>query len=138
MLLQRNALIILLALFAVSGASAQNQPSPADPLTVKVDVSDAERFAALWNKTGGHPTAAQLDAEYIQGGGNGVKLFTPLRDLRGATIQPEIAKHGDWYEQAIRKCLPWVADSNTDLRSIYLALHGLLPERPLPQIYMLI
>lgn len=129
---------ICLALCAPVGLCAQDQPPPADPLTAQVDTQDAERFATLWNKTSGHPTAAQLDAEYIGGSGTGVRLFVPLRKLTGSSIASAIAAHPDWYADAVAKCLPWVAASTPDLRAIYLSLHGLLPERPLPQIYMLI
>jgi len=119
-------------------AVAQQQPPPADPLTAHVDVSDVERFAALWKKTNGHPTAARIDSEYIQGGGEGVRVFTPLRIKDGGNMEQQIAAHHDWYEQALDRCLPWVAANDAQLRSIYLGLHGLLPEKPLPQIYMVI
>jgi hypothetical protein len=119
-------------------AAAQQQPPPADPLTAHVDVSDVERFATLWKKTNGHPTAAQIDSEYIQGGGEGVKVYTPLRIKDGANMEQQIAAHHDWYEEALDRCLPWVAADDVQLRSIYLGLRGLMPEKPLPQIYMVI
>ena len=127
-----------LMLAGAGQAAAQDRPPPADPLTAHVDVSDVERFAALWKKTNGHPTAAQIDSEYIQGGGEGVKVFTPQRIVDGANMERQIAAHHDWYEQALDRCLPWVEQNDAQLRSIYLGLHGLLPEKPLPQIYVVI
>lgn len=132
------AALLWSALLWSGPAVAQEQPPPADPLTAKVDVSDVERFVALWKKTNGHPTAAQIDAEYIQGGGEGVRGFIATRKISGDNIAKAIAEHHDWYEQALDRCLPWVADSTADLRTIYLSLRGLLPEKPLPQIYMVI
>jgi hypothetical protein len=130
--------LICLALCAPGGLCAQDQPPPADALTAQVDTQDAERFATLWNKTSGHPTASQLDGQYIAGSGTGVRLFVPLRQLSGSSMAAAIAAHPDWYADAVVKCLPWVAASTPDLRAIYLGLNGLLPERPLPQIYMLV
>lgn len=121
-----------------SAAIAQEQPSPADPLSAHIDISDVERFATLWKKTNGHPTAAQIDSEYIKPGGVGVRIYTPLRIKDGANMEAQIAAHHDWYEQALDRCLPWVKENNAQLRSIYLGLHGLLPEKPLPQIYVVI
>jgi hypothetical protein len=130
--------LICLGLGTPNYVQAQDQPAPADPLTARIDTQDAERFAALWHKTGGHPTAAQLDTEYIAGSGAGVRLFVPLRNLTGTSINSAMATHPQWYTDAVVKCLPWVTKSTPDLRAIYLGLQGLLPERPLPQIYMLV
>jgi hypothetical protein len=135
-LLPRIVAGLLGLVFCAGAAMAQEQPPPADPLTAQVDVRDVERFIALWRKTNGHPTAAQIETDYLHGGGPGVQGFTKQRQLSGANIAEAIEEHHDWYERAIDKCLPWVADSAPDLRSIYLGLQGLLPEKPLPQIYM--
>src|SRR5205085_1936398 len=135
----RKCLIaLLIAAAAPAAAAPSDQPPPADPLTVVVHDDDVRRFADLWKKTGGTPTAAQIDAEYIAPGGTGVKIFTPHRIIDGANMARKIAEHRGWYEQALGKCLPWIGEHNAELRSIYLGLHGLLPEKPLPQIYMVI
>ena len=127
-----------LAMVGLAPAIAQEQTRPVDALSATIDVRDVERFAKLWNKTGGRPTAAQLDSEYIQGGGPGVKIFTPYRIIDGANLEKQVVANPELYQQAIGKCLPWVANSTADLQSIYLAMRGLLPEKPLPQIYMVI
>lgn len=130
--------VATLAIASVVPAIAQEQVSPADALSATIDMRDVERFAKLWKKTGGRPTAAQLDAEYIQGGGPGVKIYTPFRIIDGANLAKQVVAKPELYQQAIGKCLPWVANSTADLRSIYLAMRGLLPEKPLPRIYMVI
>lgn len=129
---------VMLAAAPVAGLHAQQQPPPADPLTVTVQDEDVQRFVKLWKKTSGHPTAAEIDADYIRPGSIGLRIFTPHRIIDGANMAKQIAAHHDWYEQALGKCLPWIAEHNADLRSIYLGLRGLLPEKPLPQIYMVI
>ena len=127
-----------LSLLPVFSATAQQQPPPADPLTVTVRDEDVGRFEELWKRTGGKPTAAQIDADYIEPGSLGLKIFTPHRIIDGRNMAGKIAEHRDWYERALTTCRPWIEQHNAELRSIYLGLHGLLPEKPLPQIYMVI
>jgi hypothetical protein len=45
-----------------------------------------------------------------------------------------VSKKPDTYRYAIRACLPQLPALRSDLRAIYLAFAGLLPERPLPAI----
>lgn len=129
---------VTLTVAPISLAEAQQQPPPADPLTVTVKDDDVRRFEELWRKTAGNPTAAQIDADYIQPGSLGVKIFTPHRIVDGRNMAEQITEHRRWYEQALTTCRPWIEQHNAELRSIYLGLHGLLPEKPLPQIYMVI
>src|SRR5206468_12662939 len=119
-------------------ANAEAQLVSADPLTVVVDTADVDRFAKLWEKTSGHPTAAAIESDYIRGAGTGLKLFIPIRHVSAVSIHEQIEAHNEFYREAIDKCLPWAKASTADLRSIYLGLRGLLPERPLPQIYVVI
>lgn len=130
--------LALLILGFDARADAQRQSPAADPLTVTIHVEDAQRFAQLWKRTDGHPTAAALNSAYIARGSEGLKIFTPNRIIDGTNLARQIAAHRDWYQQAIDRCLPWIAENNAQLRSIYLGLHGLLPERPLPQIYVVV
>lgn len=52
-----------------SGASdAPARNTVIDPGTVTVRTADAERFAALFKRTDGHPTAAQLQSGYMDAG----------------------------------------------------------------------
>jgi hypothetical protein len=104
-----------------------------DPLTVDIDARDALRFAALM-KDGAVPTADMLQRGYLDGAGPGVKVFTPLRIRDAQHLAAAVAKKPDVYRYAIRACLPQVPALRSDLRAIYLAFAGLLPERPLPDI----
>ena len=47
-----------------------------------------------------------------------------------------VAKRPDTYRYAIRECLPQLPSLRGDLRAIYLAFAGLLPDRPLPAIHI--
>jgi hypothetical protein len=105
-----------------------------DPLTADIDARDALRFAALM-KDGAVPTADALQGGYLDGAGPGVKVFMPApRIIDAQRLAKAVAARPDTYRYAIRECLPQLPALRADLRAIYLAFAGLLPERPLPAI----
>ena len=121
------------ALAAASMAAAQ-----VDPLAARVDDSAAQRFAALWRATGGKPTAAQLQSDYIAGGGRAIEVFTPGRIGSAERLAKKVADNPALYRDAVERCLPWVEVTNAQLRATYLGLKGLLPNRDLPQIALVV
>jgi hypothetical protein len=105
-----------------------------DPLTVDIDARDALRFARLM-QDGAVPTPDALQRGYLDGAGPGVKVFTPApRIVDAQRLAKAVASRPDTYRYAIRACLPQLQALRGDLRAIYLAYAGLLPERPLPAI----
>lgn len=122
---------------AVARAADKAIPAAADPLTATIHMEDAERFARLYAATGGKPTAAQLQQAYIDPGSYAVSVFTPDRILDAAHLAAVVARNPASYDHAIKQCLPQVRRYDADLRAIYLALQGLLPDQKLPQIYVL-
>jgi hypothetical protein len=105
-----------------------------DPLAADIDARDALRFANLM-KDGAVPTADALQRGYLDGAGPGVKIFTPApRIIDAQHLAKAVAARPDTYRYAIRECLPQLPALRGDLRAIYLAFAGLLPERPLPAI----
>lgn len=107
-----------------------------DPLTSRVIDDDARRFAAVFEQTGGKPTAAQLQAGYLDNAGRGVAVFTPDRIENAEHLAENVAKNAANYAYAIRTCLPLVDSLNNELRATYLGYRGLLPNRPLPKVYV--
>lgn len=108
-----------------------------DPLAAAIEREDAERFIALWVETGGAPGAEQLQHRYIDAGTRAVEIFTPGRIENGANLAAAIASQPHLYADAIERCYPWVKEAEGELRATYLALSGLLPEKPLPRIAVL-
>jgi hypothetical protein len=104
-----------------------------DPLAADIDARDALRFARLMQEDA-VPTAEILQRDYLNGAGLGVKIFTPGRIVDARHLGQVVAAKPDDYRYAIRHCLPQLPALNSDLRAIYLAFAGLLPERPLPPI----
>lgn len=130
------ALVFMLFMRVSTFAADPPQPTPADPLTATIHTEDAERFARLFAATNGKPSAEQIQKEYLDDGSYGVAVFTPYRIQNAAHLAEAVASDGPSYDRAIRECLPRLKQYNADLRSIYLAMHGLYPDKPLPQIYV--
>ena len=110
----------------------------ADPLTVRIHVEDVERFATLLSATNARPSAADVQRGYLDHASYGVSVFTPGRIGDAARLADKIRANPDLYRRAVSDCLPRVKAATADLRAIYLALRGLLPDRPLPHIYVVI
>jgi Predicted Zn-dependent protease (DUF2268) len=105
-----------------------------DPLTASVDVSDAVRFAKLFNVSQGRPTSLQLQEGYLDKGSKAVRIFTPNRIKSPDNLAQAIAERPELYRDAINRCLPLLNEANAELRSIYLSYKGLFPDKPLPAI----
>ena len=119
-------------------AAASGVPASADPLTVTIHTEDVERFAKVLSATDGRPTPSDIRTGYLDNASYGVSVFTPGRIGDAARLAKEVDAHPALYDRAVRECLPRVKEATADLRAIYLALHGLLPDQPLPQIYVVI
>lgn len=104
-----------------------------DPLYAQIDARDAVRFSALM-QGGAVPDAEALQRGYLDGSGLGVKIFTPMRIVDAQRLARKVAASPEKYRYAIRECLPRLPQLESDLRAIYLAFSGLLPERKLPAI----
>lgn len=122
--------VLLPAALLCSGAAFATN---LDPLDADINARDAQRFALLM-QDGALPSAEALQHGYLDGAGQGVKIFTPMRIIDAQRLAKAVASKPDTYRYAIRECLPQLPGLRSDLRAIYLAFSGLLPERPLPAI----
>lgn len=136
--ISRRLLAFLILLSPMAAVAQRSPPPSADPLTVRINTDDADRFADLFRRTGGRPTAEQIRTGYLEPGSYGVEVFTPHRIKNAQALAERIAREPDVYRSAIERCLPVVKQAGGDLRAIYLGLRGLFPERPLPQIYIVV
>jgi hypothetical protein len=118
---------------SVSTPTSTPHVARVDPLAAEIGTRDALRFAHLM-KDGAVPTAEILQRDYLDGAGPGVAIFTPLRIVNAQRLALAVATKPETYRYAIRECIPRLPALQSDLRAIYLAFTGLLPERPLPAI----
>lgn len=129
--------LLALLLAVVPGASVMARSTAVvDPMTVTVEDADAQRFATLFRQTHGKPTAAQLQSHYLDGSGRGVAVFTPGRIQTATNLANAVAADSERYRYAIDTCLPLLPSLTSEMRSIYLAYRGLLPDRKLPSVHV--
>lgn len=127
---------LLLAAMVASVSSMSTLAQGVDPLTAQVRSEDARRFAAVFEASGGAPSAAQLQAGYLEGAGRGVEIFTKGRIGDANRLAAAVAANPGQYRRAVEVCLPLAEAASADLRSIYLGLRGVFPARPLPEIHV--
>lgn len=106
-----------------------------DPLDAQVELDDARRFADVFARTNGAPTAEDLESGYLNGAGRGVEVFTPYRIQNGENLAAAVARNTEHYQRGIDVCLPIAEDMSSELRAVYLGLQGLYPDAELPRIY---
>lgn len=111
---------------------------PIDPETARVDYSAAERFANLWRRTAGAPSAKELEEGYLRDGGRALEIFTPGRIVNAKVLARRVRRRPKVYADAIERCLPWIEGTNPQLRSTYRGLRDLFPTRELPHIAVVI
>jgi hypothetical protein len=99
--------VIGAAVCAAASGAARSAPStttadaPAGPT---IHIEDVERFFKIYDAAGGHPTADQLQHDYIDPGSDGLHQFAKVRRITGARIAEALAKHPEIYSNA-KRCM---------------------------------
>ena len=76
------------------------------PLLVAADIgpeirtSDVDRFYALYDATGGKPSEAQIQRDYLDGATEGFAAFMAMRRITAASIAARLAAQPDLYVKA--------------------------------------
>lgn len=138
------AAVALATAVVATRPQAQDAPPPSPAaraavnrvLAMEVQATDARRFAAVFQSTGGKPSAAQLQAGYLNGAGAGVVAFTPDRIQNATNLAAHVARESERYAYAIATCLPLVDGLRDEMRAVYLAYAGLLPWHKVPDVHV--
>jgi len=124
---RRTAVVAALAALA-TGAPAV-AAAAAGPQIVTDDVT---RFYQVYEAAGGHPTAEQLDRDYLAPGSSSLHEFAHLRRVTGARIAETIAAHPETYTNA-RRCLAVLPAVKQRVGAALTRLKALYPEmKPAP------
>jgi hypothetical protein len=70
----------------------------------EIHTEDVARFYQVYDAAGGHPTAEQLERDYLAPGTPALHRFAQLRNVTGVRIASAIADHPQTYTKA-RSCL---------------------------------
>jgi hypothetical protein len=98
-----------------------------------VQTEDVDRFYKLYDATGGHPTADQLQHDYLDPGSEGLHHLAKVRNVTGARIADAMAKRPDIYSGA-RKCMVVLPRVRARLEGALRKLGRLYPEARFPPV----
>lgn len=98
-----------------------------------IHTEDVKRFFEIYNAADGHPTADQLQHDYIDPGSEGLHQFAKVRNITGARIAAALAKNPVIYANAER-CMVVLPRVRERLQVALRTLKRLYPEARLPPL----
>ena len=109
--------------FTIAPALAQTALTANSTTTAEatVQTGDVDLFYRIYDKADGHPSAEQLQHEYLDQGSEGLHLFARLRNISGQRIADTLAKNPSLYADA-KRCLAVLPQARERLET---ALHTL-------------
>lgn len=125
-------LLIALPLALTTGGQAVAGPSGPPFLT-----EDVDRFYAVYEAAGRHPSADRLDREYLARGTAGLHEFAKLRNVTGLTLSAAIEKHPRIYEDA-RQCLKVLPQVRRRVAAALDKLARIYPEAKFPPVTIVV
>lgn len=124
-----SAAILLMAIAAPRAAFAKSDAANA----LVIQVQDVARFYGVYNAAGGHPSADQLQREYLDPGSQGLHNFARLRGITGIRIAAAIAQKPAVYSDA-KRCAAVLPQARDRLRAAIRKLAYLYPDARFPPI----
>lgn len=121
--------VVLLALATAGSAAVARGP--------EIRLGDVDLFYRVYSAAAGHPSAEQLDRDYLQAGSAGLHEFARLRNVTGARIAAALAEHPEYYTGA-RKCLEALPAVKRRLTVSFARLAKLYPEAAFPPVTILV
>jgi hypothetical protein len=117
---------------AIAGAAAR-APSAA----IEIQTEDVARFYKVYDAAGGHPTAEQLQRDYIDRGTDGLRHLLKVRPVTAERIAQAIAAYPELYTNA-RSCMAVLPRVRERLNVTFQKLIALYPEAERPPVTILI
>lgn len=111
---------------------AQAKVSAAD-----IHTEDVERFYSLYKETEGHPTADQLQHNYLDPGSDGLHRLAKLRNVTGERIAKNLEEHPEMYSDA-RRCMAVLPQVRARLLVSFRQLARLYPEAKFPPVTIVV
>jgi Predicted Zn-dependent protease (DUF2268) len=126
--------IAALACAALSGAARSAASMAFDAAAgPTIHTEDVDRFYQVYDTAGGHPTAAQLQHDYIDPGSDGLHQFATVRNISGTRIAETLAKHPEIYSSA-KRCMVVLPRVRQRLEVALRTLGRLYPEARFPPV----
>jgi hypothetical protein len=126
--------ICTLACAAISGARQSPTSTAAVPASGPViQIEDVARFYKVYDAAGGHPTADELQHDYLDPGSAGLHHLAEVRRVTGIAIAKNLAAHPEMYTNA-RRCMLVLPRVRQRLQVALLKLGQLYPEAKFPPV----
>lgn len=126
--------IVVIAAQALAGATLSLSAAAAGPQILTDDVA---LFYKLYDSTQKHPSAAQLDHDYLAAGSQGLHQFAKLRNVTAARIAETIEKQPQIYADA-RHCMDVLPRVKQRLSAAFDKLARLYPEAKFPPVTLVV
>lgn len=124
------SITLLLLLDLASAAQAASSGTEQRPV---IHLEDVDRFYKIYDAAAGHPSAEQLQREYLELGSDGLHTFAKMRDITGARIAATLAKTPELYADA-RQCAAVLPHVRHRLSAAMEKLAELYPDARFPPI----
>jgi hypothetical protein len=98
-----------------------------------IHIEDVELFYKVYDAAGGHPTADQLQHDYIDSGSDGLHQFAAARNISGTAIAAALAMRPAIYSDS-KRCLAVLPRVRERLEVALHKLSGLYPQASLPPV----
>ena len=121
-----------LSLGVIVGLSSASLPANLADSPV-IHIEDVAAFYKLYDATNGHPTADQLQHDYLDPGSDGLHNLAKVRNVTGAKIADNIAKHPEIYSDA-RQCMAVLPRVRQRVQVALQKLGHLYPEARFPPV----
>jgi hypothetical protein len=102
-----------------------------------IQLEDVNRFFRVYDASGGHPSADQLQHDYIDPGSEALHRFAQLRNVTGTRIADALASHPEIYTGA-RRCLAVLPGVKQRLTADLSKLAAFYPEAKFPPVTLLV
>lgn len=122
-----------LACAAVAGVARAASSAPSSKPRPGIQIEDVARFYKLYDAAGGHPTAGQLQHDYLDPGSDGLHRFAKMRNITGARIADSLAKHPEIYANA-KSCMVVLPRVRQRVQVALANLGRLYPEGQFPPV----
>lgn len=124
-----------LAIAICAAGTAIGAPAGAPP--VEIRTSDVDLFYRVYDAARGAPTAAALQAGYLDAASDGVRQFIPDRIRSADALAQTIAAHREVYENA-RTCVAALPAVRPRLEQMFARLAKIDPQARFPPVIVLI
>jgi hypothetical protein len=108
---------------------------PARDLEIRTD--DVERFFQVYDVAGGHPTAEQLQHDYLERGSEGLYQLARIRNVTGARIAESLERQPEVYAGA-RRCMAVLPRVRERVVAAVRELGRRYPEARLPPVTIVV